>query len=139
MIVSNRAITWALRQPIPPTPKWVLTVLANGANDKDGLTCRRSHSMLALETSLNRRTVIDTVQELIRNGRVERVGVHADGSTIYRVLVAQDHQSQWCTTTRARRKQASGAEPLTRLRLRPTKHVVLFQDFVVGLRRSLVS
>ncbi len=28
---------------------------------------------------------------------------------------------------------------LTRLRLRPTKHVVLFQDFVVGLRRSLVS
>jgi hypothetical protein len=90
--MSNRAISWALRQQIPPTPKLVLTVLCNAANDKEGLTCRRSYSYLARETSLNRTTVVHTIQDLIRNSKIEKTGTHSDGSVIYRVLVAHDNQ-----------------------------------------------
>jgi hypothetical protein len=97
--LSNRAITWALHQKIPATPKLVLLVLANAANDKEGLTCWRSHSLLAAETSLNRTTVIHTVQDLIRNTKIEKVGTKPDGSIIYRVLVAHDNQGWLRKTT----------------------------------------
>lgn len=90
--MSNEAISIALRQKLPATPKWVLMVLCNAANDADGRTCRRSHSLLAEETGLNRTTVVHAVQELVENGRIAKVGRHSDGSIIYRVLVADDNQ-----------------------------------------------
>ncbi len=104
--MSNRAITWALHQSIPPTEKWVLAVLCNAANDKENLTCRRSLSLLAKETSFNRRTIMDAVTNLIANQRIEKVGTHKDGSTIYRVLVVQHHQDQWYSTTSRSNKKA---------------------------------
>lgn len=61
--MSFQAMTWAVEQNLPTYQKMVLIMLANRTNNDSGL-CFPSHSLLAKECGMTRRSVIEQINKL---------------------------------------------------------------------------
>jgi DNA-binding MarR family transcriptional regulator len=81
-------MSWAWKQALPPTEKFILLALADHANDED-YTCWPSLKHLTRKTGFSRPTIWKTVNRLIALGIVARVGESAAGSTKYLILVGK--------------------------------------------------
>lgn len=103
--MSNTAINWALTMPIDPTYKFVLMVLANRANEKDGQICHPSYTQLESDTGFNRSTIARAVAFLVEASLIKREGSTNNGSTKYRIQVGAQ-----CTYQPPRRKPQLVAE-----------------------------
>lgn len=80
-------MTWAWKQQLPPTEKYVLIALADHANDED-FTCWPSLNHLQKKTGLSRPAIWKTIDRLSSAGAIERIGTKVEtGSTIYKVMI----------------------------------------------------
>lgn len=68
--MSNRAITWALTTALPTTPKFVLVVLADLADEED--SCFPGQDYLARATGAGERTVRRALTTLEEGGYLVR-------------------------------------------------------------------
>src|SRR5688572_12271685 len=82
--MSIAVLTWAWKQDLPPTDKYLLLAFADHANDEDS-TCYPSLTHLSRKTGFDRSTVWKISERLIAVGAISRVGVHRSGTTLYRV------------------------------------------------------
>ena len=82
-------MTWAWKQQLPPTDKYVLIALADHANDED-FTCWPSLKHLRIKTGLSKTALWRTIDHLVEADAVERVGAHGSGATLYKVKVGAD-------------------------------------------------
>lgn len=82
-------MTWAWKQKLDPTDKFVLIALADHANDED-YTCWPSLNHLQTKTGFSRPTIWKTIDRLIKVGAVARVGESSAGSTKYKVMVGNE-------------------------------------------------
>src|SRR5882672_2101503 len=97
--MSIAVLTWAWKQALPPTDKYLLLAFADHANDED-FTCYPSLTHLSKKTGFDRSAVWKISERLIAVGAISRVGIHRSGTTLYRVhsgsclkpLVAEDNQ-----------------------------------------------
>lgn len=67
--MSIQAVAWALRQELPPVPKFVLVALCERANGKTG-QCWPGIDEVAEAVCLSERSVITYIAALVRNGYV---------------------------------------------------------------------
>lgn len=112
--MSIAVLTWAWKQPLPPTDKYLLLAFADHANDED-FTCYPSLTHLSKKTGFDRSTVWKISERLIAIGAITRVGFHRSGTTMYRVnsgscltpLVARGNQLPSATGVVAHGNQAS--------------------------------
>ncbi len=81
-------MAWVWKQPLPPTDKFVLLALADHAADDD-FECWPSLSHLETKTGYTRTTIWRSIDRLIQNGAVKRVGESKAGSTTYQVQVGK--------------------------------------------------
>lgn len=72
--MSNRALTWAFTTPLPTSPKFVLVVLADLADEAD--SCFPGQERIAASTGCSTRTVRRALEELEEIGYIERVRRH---------------------------------------------------------------
>lgn len=87
--MSIRALTWAFDQDVKPaTKKLTLIAMSDFANDQN--ECYPSVETLTNKTSLNRKTVMKNIAELVADGTLEDTGKRV-GSTqqvkIYRINI----------------------------------------------------
>lgn len=82
-------MSWAWKQDLDPTDKFVLVALADHANDED-FTCWPSLSHLQKKTGYSRPTIWKAIDRLVKHGAVKRVGESAAESTVYRVEVGNE-------------------------------------------------
>lgn len=82
-------MTWAWKQQLDPTTKFVLVALSDHANDVD-FTCWPSLTHLQIKTGYSRPTIWKAIDRLSEIGAMVRVGLHASGATLYRVQVGND-------------------------------------------------
>lgn len=82
-------MTWAWKQDLDPTDKFVLVALSDHANDED-FTCWPSLTHLQKKTGYSRPTVWTAINSLIEVGAIQRVGKSAAGSTRYMVMVGNE-------------------------------------------------
>jgi hypothetical protein len=87
--LSVAAMSWAWKQVLPAIDKYVLVALSDHANDED-FTCWPSLTHLQRKTGLSRPTIWKTIDRLEKYNAVIRLGVHASGSTIYRVSIGNE-------------------------------------------------
>lgn len=112
--MSIAVLTWAWKQTLPPTDKYLLLAFADHANDED-FTCYPSLTHLSKKTGFDRSTVWKITERLISIGAITRVGLHRSGTTMYRVnsgscltpLVAESNQLPPATGVVAHGNQAS--------------------------------
>lgn len=87
--MSVSAMSWAWKQELDPTTKFVLLALADHANDID-FTCWPSLTHLELKTGLSRPTIWKAVDRLENIGLTRRAGIHQTGATLYEVIVGEE-------------------------------------------------
>lgn len=87
--MSVTAMSWAWKQPLDPTAKFVLLALADHANDVD-FTCWPSLNSLQTKTGFSRPTIWKAIDRLVELKVMKRVGLHANGSTLYEVQIGND-------------------------------------------------
>lgn len=86
--MSIRAMTWAWRQPLPSTQRFVLLALADAANESG--VCWPSVSLLAKRCAISTRTVQRALLDLISAELIHRDSRHrGDGSTTSNRYVLQ--------------------------------------------------
>ncbi|MCL5097347.1 MAG: helix-turn-helix domain-containing protein [Candidatus Omnitrophica bacterium] len=91
--MSIAAMSWAWKQDIDPTTKFVLLALSDHANDVD-FTCWPSLTHLELKTGYSRPTIWKAIDRLVSSGFMRRVGLHQSGATLYEVVVGNDVTQQ---------------------------------------------
>jgi hypothetical protein len=69
--MSFEAVAWAIRQELPPLPKFVLVALCERANPDNG-ECWPGIKTVAKAVCLSERSVITYISALVRNGFVDR-------------------------------------------------------------------
>jgi hypothetical protein len=69
--LSFEAVAWAIRQILPPIPKFVLVALSERANPDTG-ECWPGVKTIAKAVCLSERSVITYISALVRNGFVDR-------------------------------------------------------------------
>lgn len=82
-------MTWAWKQQLDPTTKFVLVALSDHANDVD-FTCWPSLTHLQIKTGYSRPTIWKAIDKLVAIEAMSRAGLHASGATLYRVQVGND-------------------------------------------------
>ena len=87
--MSVTAMSWAWKQPLDPTTKFILLALADHANDVD-FTCWPSLNSLQKKTGFSRPTIWKAIDRLVELNVMKRVGLHANGSMLYEVQVGND-------------------------------------------------
>jgi DNA-binding MarR family transcriptional regulator len=75
--MSNRALTWAFSTPLPTSPKFVLVVLADLADEAD--SCFPGQARIASSTGCSVSTVQRALKDLEEAGYIERVRRHREG------------------------------------------------------------
>lgn len=109
--MSIRAINWALELPIPPTPKLVLVVIADYADDKG--YAFPGVETIARRASISERTLTRVLADLEANGFIERERRHlANGNRTsdgYHLLPEGTTRQNGGLTSR----QMEGAKPPT--------------------------
>lgn len=75
--MSNRALTWAFSTPLPTSPKFVLVVLADLADEAD--SCFPGQGRIAASTGCSISTVRRALKDLEDGGYIERVRRHREG------------------------------------------------------------
>lgn len=85
--MSIHAMSWAWKQTLPPTEKFILIALCDHANDDD-YTCWPSLNYLENKTGFSRPTIWKAIDRLVNNGFLARIGYHGkSGSTLYEVKI----------------------------------------------------
>lgn len=80
-------MSWAWKQTLPPTEKFILIALCDHANDDD-YTCWPSLNYLENKTGFSRPTIWKAIDRLVNNGFLARIGYHGkSGSTLYEVKI----------------------------------------------------
>jgi Helix-turn-helix domain len=69
--MSIQAVAWALRQVLPPIPKFVLVALCERADEETG-ECWPGIRTVAKAVCLSERSVVTYIGALVRNGYVDR-------------------------------------------------------------------
>lgn len=92
--MSYDAINWMLALPLESTPKHVLMVLANRANDD--MKCWPSLALICADTGLSRSSVLRATRFLFETELVTSLGINPEGNTIFRLNVKAKPKFNQC-------------------------------------------
>ena len=111
--MSNEALTWAFRQDLPMTQKFVLVALADYADERG--ECFPKHETTAARTGANVRTVQRAIAALMEAGFMDMDHQYRDDgrfrSNRYRLNLSRDVPRHGATPTPAESHQHPGTVP----------------------------